>query len=89
MSQIETLKHQHSSNLANSPIQHNLFTMVSFEWDPDHVPVTKLSIHCAQIVLAFVGWCLQLAVFTGDGSKIIGDNGWNFGVVSRPFQGEN
>lgn len=57
--------------------------MVSFEWDPDNVPVTKLGIHCAQIVLAFVGWCLQLAVFTGDGAKIVGDNGWNFGVVSR------
>ena len=56
--------------------------MVSWEWDPNYVPPVKLGLHCAQILLSFVLWCLELAVFNGKGSKIVGTNGWTFGVVS-------
>ncbi|KAL6849325.1 hypothetical protein ACO1O0_008864 [Amphichorda felina] len=54
--------------------------MVSWEWDPNYVPPVKLGLHCAQILLSFVLWCLELAVFNGKDSKIVGTNGWTFGV---------
>ncbi|KAJ6781154.1 hypothetical protein PWT90_07865 [Aphanocladium album] len=48
------------------------------EFDPDRVPLFKLGLHIAQIVLAFVLWVLEIAVFTGKGSKVVGNNGWTF-----------
>lgn len=58
--------------------------MVSLEWDPNYVPPVKLGLHCAQILVSFVVWCLSLAVFAGKDSKITGNNGWTFGVVRFP-----
>lgn len=55
--------------------------MVSWEWDPNYVPPVKLGLHCAQVLLSFVAWCLELAVFAGEDAKITGRNGWTFGVV--------
>jgi hypothetical protein len=56
--------------------------MVSFNsLDPDKVPMTKMSIHAAQIVLAFVIWCLEITVFVNGQARINGQNGWTFGVV--------
>lgn len=57
--------------------------MVSMEWDPNYVPPVKMGLHAAQLVLTFVLWCLELAVFNGKDAKIVGKNGWTFGVVSR------
>jgi hypothetical protein len=57
--------------------------MVSLEWDPHYVPNVKLGLHCAQIVFSFVLWCLAIAVFRGEDARIVGLNGWTFGVVSR------
>ena len=54
---------------------------MKLEWDPDYVPKVKLGLHIVQIVLAFVAWCLELAVFNGKGAKVVGYNGWTFGVV--------
>ncbi|KAJ3478307.1 hypothetical protein NLG97_g8613 [Lecanicillium saksenae] len=48
------------------------------EFDPDRVPFIKLGLHIVQIVLAFVLWVLEIAVFTGKGSKVVGNNGWTF-----------
>jgi hypothetical protein len=56
--------------------------MVSLEWDPNYVPPVKLGLHIAQIVLSFVLWCIEIAVFRGEDAKIVGNNGWTFGVVS-------
>ena len=60
--------------------------MVSWEWDQNYVPPVKLGLHCAQIVLSFVLWCLAIAVFAGEDSKVVGTNGWTFGVVSPPYR---
>ncbi|KAF4120853.1 hypothetical protein GMORB2_2857 [Geosmithia morbida] len=54
--------------------------MVSWEWDPNYVPPVKLGLHSAQIVVSFVLWCMELAVFADSKSKITGRNGWTFGV---------
>lgn len=54
----------------------------NFEWDPENVPMLKMGIHCLQILLAFVLWCLEIAVFVGDKAEVTGNNGWTFGVVS-------
>jgi hypothetical protein len=62
--------------------------MVSLEWDPNYVPPVKLGLHIAQIVASFVLWCIAIAVFRGEDAKIVGNNGWTFGVVSnrqRPY----
>jgi hypothetical protein len=56
--------------------------MVDLEWDPNYVPMVKLVLHGLQILISFVVWCLEIAVFMGKGSHITGDNGWTFGVVS-------
>jgi hypothetical protein len=54
--------------------------MVSLEWDPNYVPPVKLGLHIAQIVASFVLWCIAIAVFRGEDAKIVGNNGWTFGV---------
>lgn len=54
------------------------------ELDPEIIPNLKLGLHVAQIFLAFVAWCLEIAVFRDPSSFIIGNNGWAFAVVSKP-----
>ncbi|KAL2179015.1 uncharacterized protein P884DRAFT_328273 [Thermothelomyces heterothallicus CBS 202.75] len=51
-----------------------------FEFDPERIPTFKLVFHSLQIVFAFVSWCLEIAVFRADKSRIVGNNGWTFGV---------
>ncbi|KAF7560981.1 hypothetical protein G7046_g3178 [Stylonectria norvegica] len=51
-----------------------------FEFDPDLVPRVKLAIHGAQILFAFVAWCLEIAVMRSKKSEVTGQNGWAFGV---------
>lgn len=53
------------------------------EWNPDLVPPLKLGLHLAQILFAFIIFCLEIAVFRDDKSAVVGQNGWTFGVV-RP-----
>lgn len=57
------------------------------EFDPDRVPTIKLGLHIAQIVLSFVLWVLEIVVFTGKGSKVVGNNGWTFAAffISIPL----
>ncbi|KAK1760670.1 hypothetical protein QBC47DRAFT_11793 [Echria macrotheca] len=50
------------------------------EFDPEKIPTFKLAAHSAQIVCAFVLWCLEIAVFRADGSVINGNVGWTFAV---------
>ncbi|KAK4104739.1 hypothetical protein N658DRAFT_442440 [Parathielavia hyrcaniae] len=52
-----------------------------FELDPERIPTFKLIFHGLQILFAFIAWCLEIAVFRDDKSKIVGNNGWTFGVV--------
>lgn len=52
------------------------------EIDPDRVPLFKLILHLLQIAVAFVVWVLEIVVFTGKDAKVVGNNGWTFGVVS-------
>lgn len=51
------------------------------EFDPEKIPAFKLGFHIAQIIFAFVLWCLEIAVFRNDGARIVGNNGWTFAVV--------
>ena len=53
------------------------------EWDAEMVPGLKLGLHILQILFAFACFCLEIAVFKGDGSTVNGQNGWPLGVVSR------
>ncbi|KAG5993967.1 hypothetical protein E4U54_003223 [Claviceps lovelessii] len=53
---------------------------MALDLDPDLVPKAKLGLHCAQILLAFVAWCLELAVFAGENAKVVGNNAWTFSV---------
>ncbi|KAG6033164.1 hypothetical protein E4U41_006979 [Claviceps citrina] len=53
---------------------------MGLEFDPDLVPKAKLGLHCAQILLAVIAWCMELAVFAGKDAKVVGNNGWAFGV---------
>lgn len=55
-----------------------------FEWDPENIPTVKLGLHVAQIVFAFVCWCLEISVFRADGATVNGQNGWPFAVVCLP-----
>ncbi|OAQ95766.1 hypothetical protein LLEC1_00379 [Akanthomyces lecanii] len=57
------------------------------EFDPDRVPPIKLGLHITQIVLGFVLWVLEIVVFTGKGSKVVGNNGWTFAAffISIPI----
>lgn len=49
--------------------------------DPDRIPMVKMIIHGAQIILIFVIWCLEINVFVDKKSTITGQNGWTFGAV--------
>ena len=55
---------------------------MGFEFDHEKIPLYKLVLHIAQIVLSVTIWCLEIAVFKG--GHIYGDNGWTFGVVCLP-----
>jgi hypothetical protein len=62
--------------------------MVSFDsFNPEHVPSAKLATHALQIVLGFVAWCMEIAVFTNDEATITGQIGWTFAVVRLFCQG--
>jgi len=52
----------------------------NLELDPERIPLFKLIFHILQIVFAFVLWCLEIAVFKNSSAKIVGKNGWTFGV---------
>ncbi|EHK26108.1 uncharacterized protein TRIVIDRAFT_176444 [Trichoderma virens Gv29-8] len=54
--------------------------MALFEIDPQILPNLKLGLHSFQIILGFLAWCLEIAVFRGDTSRIVGLNGWTFAV---------
>jgi hypothetical protein len=56
--------------------------MALFEIDPQILPNLKLGLHSFQIVLGFLVFCLEIAVFRGETSRIVGLNGWTFAVVS-------
>jgi len=59
--------------------------MPSFDsFNPERVPTAKLATHALQIVLAFVGWCMEIAVFVNDEAVITGQIGWTFAVVCLP-----
>lgn len=49
------------------------------EFNHDKIPLYKLIVHCAQIVLSVTIWILEIIVFKG--GDINGQNGWTFGVV--------
>ncbi|KAK4127398.1 hypothetical protein N657DRAFT_641383 [Parathielavia appendiculata] len=51
------------------------------ELDPERIPTFKLIFHSLQILFAFILWCIEIAVFRDSKSKIVGNNGWTFGVV--------
>ncbi|KAL2266484.1 hypothetical protein VTJ83DRAFT_5836 [Remersonia thermophila] len=51
-----------------------------FELDADSIPTIKLVLHSLQILCAFIGWCLEIAVFRNKEAKIVGNNGWTFAV---------
>ncbi|KAK2040484.1 hypothetical protein LZ31DRAFT_474440 [Colletotrichum somersetense] len=48
--------------------------------NPELIPRIKLGLHSVQFVLSFVIWALEIAVFRADNAKIVGNNGWTFGV---------
>ncbi|GJC82064.1 hypothetical protein ColLi_04902 [Colletotrichum liriopes] len=48
--------------------------------NPELIPRIKLGLHIGQFVLSFVIWALEIAVFRADNAKIVGNNGWTFGV---------
>ncbi|KAL2145495.1 hypothetical protein VTI28DRAFT_7131 [Corynascus sepedonium] len=50
------------------------------ELDPERIPTFKLVFHSLQILFGFVSWCLEIAVFRAENSRIVGNNGWTFGV---------
>ncbi|KAK5993630.1 hypothetical protein PT974_07065 [Cladobotryum mycophilum] len=60
--------------------------MALIDPDPQIIPGVKLGLHSFQIIFSFVLWCLEIAVFRGDDAKIVGLNGWTFGVcfISAP-----
>ena len=43
----------------------------------------KLGLHIAQAVLGLVIFIMEIVLFTATDSKINGNNGWPFGLVSR------
>lgn len=55
----------------------------NLDFDPEYVPGVKLGLHIFQFILSFVIWGLEIAVFRADNAKIVGNNGWTFGVVSN------
>ncbi|KAI2623400.1 hypothetical protein GGS21DRAFT_339691 [Xylaria nigripes] len=48
--------------------------------DPDNVPRNKLIVYAAQVVLGLTIFILEIVVFTAQDSKIVGNNGWPFGL---------
>ncbi|KAK4143724.1 uncharacterized protein C8A04DRAFT_37148 [Dichotomopilus funicola] len=50
------------------------------EFDAEKIPTYKLIFHGLQILFGFVSWALAIAVFRDDKSRIVGNNGWTFGV---------
>ncbi|KAK3684801.1 hypothetical protein B0T22DRAFT_198817 [Podospora appendiculata] len=50
------------------------------EFDAEKVPAFKLGFHLAQLVFAFVLWCLEIVVFRASDAPITGSIGWTFGV---------
>lgn len=50
------------------------------EFNRDRIPLYKLIVHIAQIVLSVTIWCLEIVVFKG--GDVNGQMGWTFGVVS-------
>ena len=52
-----------------------------FEVNAENIPSWKLGFHIAQIVFAFVLWCLEIAVFKDKDASINGNNGWTFACV--------
>lgn len=52
---------------------------MGFEFDHEKIPLYKLVLHIAQVVISVTIWCLEIAVFKG--GDINGNNGWTFGVV--------
>ncbi|KAK3945106.1 hypothetical protein QBC46DRAFT_133627 [Diplogelasinospora grovesii] len=50
------------------------------EFDPEQIPAFKLGFHLAQILFAFVAWCLEIAVLRAADSQVNGNNGWTFAV---------
>ncbi|KAK6219799.1 hypothetical protein QIS74_05301 [Colletotrichum tabaci] len=52
----------------------------NLDFNPELVPRVKLGLHVTQFVLSFVIWALEIAVFRADNAKIVGNNGWTFGV---------
>ncbi|KAI1329101.1 hypothetical protein F5Y16DRAFT_367437 [Xylariaceae sp. FL0255] len=51
-----------------------------FDINPDKIPLYKITLHGVQGILALVIFILEIVLFTGDGSKINGDNAWPFGL---------
>ncbi|KAK7749497.1 hypothetical protein SLS53_000072 [Cytospora paraplurivora] len=51
---------------------------MGFEFDHEKIPLYKLVLHIAQIVISVTIWCLEIAVFKG--GDIDANNGWTFGV---------
>ncbi|KAK1655543.1 hypothetical protein BDP81DRAFT_444270 [Colletotrichum phormii] len=52
----------------------------NLDFDPEYVPGVKLGLHIFQFILSFAIWALEIAVFRADNAKIVGNNGWTFGV---------
>ncbi|TDZ22347.1 hypothetical protein Cob_v004470 [Colletotrichum orbiculare MAFF 240422] len=52
----------------------------NLDFNPEYVPGVKLGLHIFQFILSFVIWALEIAVFRSDNAKIVGNNGWTFGV---------
>ena len=50
--------------------------------NPDNVPNIKFGLHIAQLVLVIAIFILEIIIFTAEDSKINGNNGWPFGLVS-------
>lgn len=50
------------------------------EINADRVPLYKLILHVLQIVLSFVSWCLEIAVFRSSGASLNGQSSWAFAV---------
>jgi hypothetical protein len=50
------------------------------EFSPHHFQHIKLALHIAQLVIIFVAWAIEIAVFRSS-AHIDGRAGWYFGLV--------
>lgn len=50
------------------------------EFNPHHFQHIKLALHIAQLVIIFVAWVIEIAVFRSS-ADIDGRAGWYFGLV--------